>query len=253
MESQQSQTWFDIAKKVNALLGLPGARERFRDCVKEATAEWQRRSDTKQKRKEARTEAVKTTGIPLPTSEESSRLPPNPMDGSFSWSAFIPDRSAPDQRSPWIAWLPAELSPDLDPDDSPPLPVPEDREVSLAERYAVLAAVWDARWMGDEKIDPWRRWRQSRPGVMGEEKYKEYKREGMPGIAYALLVSLVGLTTGDAPTGRLSEKDAVIVQTWLADVDADLARQGEVESANDRAPFGFPTPPQQPKSQPRER
>jgi hypothetical protein len=150
------------------------------------------------------------------------------------------------------AWLPAELSPDLDPDDSPPLPVPENREVSLAERYAVLAAVWDARWTGDEKIDPWRRWRQSRPCVMREEEYKKYKREGMPGIAYALLVSLVELTSGDAPTDRLSEKDAVIVQTWIANVAADLEAAAAQTAAeqNERAPLGFllPSPAAKPSA-----
>jgi hypothetical protein len=150
----------------------------------------------------------------------------HPKDGSFRFQGFIPDPNAPGQQSVKQAWLPAELSPDLDPDDSPPLPVPENREVLLAERYAVLAAVWDAHWTGDEKIDPWWGWRQSRPGLMNEEEYKEYKREAMPGIAYALLVSLVGPTNDDAPTVRLSEKDRVIVQTWLADVaGAELATQ----------------------------
>ena len=120
------------------------------------------------------------------------------------------------------AWLPAELSPDLDPDASLPLPIPENRAVSLAERYAVLAVVWDVHWDGDEKLDPWREWQHCRPGLMSAEEYARYKKEGMPGIPYAMLVSLVGHTTGNAPTGRLSEKDAVIVQTWLADVEADL-------------------------------
>jgi hypothetical protein len=198
--------------------------------VKEAVAEWERRSDAKQKRKDARTKALKTKARKYKRIEGAGPRPPKPRTASFYYAEAIPARGRFNRlRTPakiTEAWLPAELSPDLDPDDSPPLPVPEDREVSLAERYAVLAAVWNARWNGDEKIDPWRRWRQSRPCVITKEEYKEYKREGMPGLAYALLVSLVGLTTDDAPTDRLSEKDALIVQTWLAKVQTDLTKDG---------------------------
>ncbi len=128
----QSQAWFDIARKVHALLAVSGARERFRERVKEAAAEWLGRFDAKQKREEARREAVRITGVPC----GSGRLPADPKDGSFHWSVDFHE-GGPRME----AWLPADLSPDLDPDDSLPLPVPAKREVSLAERYAVLAAV----------------------------------------------------------------------------------------------------------------
>lgn len=136
MASQQSQAWFDIAREVDSLLASPGVRERFRERVKEAAAEWLRRFDEKRQREEARSEAVKQTGVPY----GSGRLPADPRDGSFHWLEDLHDGGPPLE-----AWLPAELSPDLS-DDSLPLPVPAKRGVSLAERYAVLAAVWDARW-----------------------------------------------------------------------------------------------------------
>jgi len=238
MAPQPSQTWFDIARKVNALLGLPGAREHFRERVEEAAAEWQRRSDAKRKREEARSETLKTEAPKFkrkwPRRRKASQPPPKrkrnfPQPGSllpkpegsfyFAEKILAPNTGydpRTDNRSFLEAWLPAELSPDLDPDDSLPLPVLENREVSLAERYAVLAAVWDARWEGDEKINSW-------PGPYDQMEREEYKREGLPGSAYELLVFLVRPTKGDAPTVRLRKKDRAIVQTWIADVEADLA------------------------------
>jgi hypothetical protein len=91
----------------------------------------------------------------------------------------------------------------LDPDVSLPLPVPDEREVSLADRYAVLAAVWDAGWKGDEKINPW-----------ADDKYCP------EAVWYWRLVH------ADDPafsTGGLSNQDAAIVRAWTADVEADLA------------------------------
>ena len=73
-------TWSYIAKGVNKLLRIPGARERFRLKIKR----------------------------------------PRPS-GSGERDVVLP-----------IKWV-----------------------VSLAEQYAVLAAVWDAIWNGKEKIDPW--------------------------------------------------------------------------------------------------
>ena len=163
MASQQSPKWFGIAQKVDGLLSLPSAKERFRERVKEAAAEWRRRFDAKREREEARSKAVKRTGVPYRVRAEAlvripapgtkivrpggkrrvapARRAKRPKDGSFHWLEDFHDGDPPME-----AWLPAELSPDLDPDDSPPLPVPSKREVSLAERYAVLAAVWDAHW-----------------------------------------------------------------------------------------------------------
>jgi hypothetical protein len=240
MESQQSQAWFTIAKQVDALLRLPGAKERFRERVREAATEWQRRSDGTLRREIDRSEALERLGGPSHTLApfQPDPLPPDPRDGSFRFEGYgrrhdadgaIDPRKPPDVLQ---AWLPAELSPDLDPDASLPLPVPENRAVSLAERYAVLAAVWDGHWDGDEKLDPWRGWQHCRPGLMSEEEYARYKQEGMPGIAYAMLVNLIGLTKGDAPTVRLSERDRAIVDTWIADVTADLGNGGGDDSAD---------------------
>jgi hypothetical protein len=194
MESQQSQPWFEIAQKVHALLAVPGAKERFRDRVGDAAAEWLRRFDAKRQREEARSEAVKRTGVP----HGSGRLGADPKGGSFYWLEDFHDGTPPLE-----AWLPAALSPHLDPDDSPPLPVRAERAVSLNEQYAVLAAVWDARWTADEKINPW-----------GDD---EFCREGN---CYWFLVHADHLDV--CPSG-LSDQDAAVVQTWIANVETDLA------------------------------
>ena len=118
---------------------------------------------------------------------------------------------------------------DLDPDVSPPLPVP-DREVSLAERYTVLAAVWDAVWKGAAKIDLW-----------PEMRWPD-EREGIP---YKLLVCTVHDDHNNSeqpiyqhkPSARTTAKDRGMVWTWLADVESDLT-SGNPAAAD--APTGKP-------------
>ncbi len=194
MAPQRVPTWFEIAQQVDTLLALPGARERFQQRVKEAAAEWLQRSDQKQQREEARHEAVKRTGVPY----GSGLLPVNPKDGSFHWLEDFHDGKPPIE-----AWLSAKLSPDLDPDDSLPLPVPSGREVSLADRYAVLAAVWDAHWKGNKKISLW-----------GDDDFCQ------EGFRYWFMVHANNPNL--YPEG-LSDQDAAIVETWIADVEADLS------------------------------
>ena len=201
MAPEHSQ-WFDIAQKVKAVLTLPGAKERFRERVIEAAAEWQRRSDEKRKREGARTEVVKRTGVP----RGSGPLSSDPKNGSFRWGVRIPG-----EQSPREAWLPADLSPDLDPDDSPPLPVPENREVSLAERYAVLAVIWNVYWPGDAKIDPY----PDRGTWVGD-------RFELEGLGYHLLVKRVQDAKDNAPNSPFSDQDLAIMETWIDDVKADL-------------------------------
>lgn len=198
MDSQQAKAWFEIAQKVDALLAAPGARERFRERVEEAAAEWLRRFNEKGQREDDRTKALRRLGVPV----GAGRLSPDPGDGAFHWVEAIAGSGASGGRSPLEAWLPAGLSPNLDPDDSLPLRVPAKRDVSLAERYAVLGAVWDAHWRGDDKIDPWA---------------GEYSREA---VWYLRLVH------ADDPafsTEGPSNQDAAIVRTWIDDVQADLA------------------------------
>lgn len=209
MESQQSRAWFGIAQKVDALLALPGARERFQERVKEAAAESLRRSDLKRQREEARIEALKRTGVPY----RAGRLPADPKDGSFYELQDLHD-GGPDLE----AWLPADLSRDLDPDDSPPLPVRDKPEVSLAERYAVLAAVWDVHWKGDRKLNPW------------------FEDENCPEAIWYW--SLLRADDPRLSGARLTNEDAAIVQTWIDDVEADLASstsaKGNQDGTDDR-------------------
>ena len=111
---------------------------------------------------------------------------------------------------------PRQVATRVDPDPSLPLPIHENRVVSLAERYAVLAVVWDVYWDGDEKLDPWPKRQHCRSSPMSAEEYARYKQEEMPGLAYKMLVILVEHTKRDARTDRLSEKDREIVGTWIA-------------------------------------
>jgi hypothetical protein len=215
MESQQSPSWSGIAQKVNALLALPGARERFEERVKEAAAESLRRSDLKLQREEARIEALRQTGVPY----EAGHLPADPKDGSFCELQDLHDGGAPLE-----AWLPAELSPDLDPDDSPPPPVP-DREVSPAERYAVLAAVWDVHWRGDKKLNPWIEDENCPEAIW----YWSLLRAGDPRLAGA----------------RLTDEDAAVVQTWIDDVEADLP-SGTTPAQGDQDVMGDGKAPETP-------
>lgn len=220
MESQQSQAWFDIADKVDALLALPGARERFRERLEEAAADWLCRSDEKQKGEKARHELAYRAGVPhapLFDADRQSEKAGTNCENSFQWVGYIQDPSEPSHTFPWQARLPAELSPDLDPDDSLPVPIP-DRVVSLAERYAALAAVWDVYWKGDEKIGPWHI-RDQKPALMEREEFKRSLQGSGP--YYLWLTCEIEHTKGDAPTNRLDETDRAIVETWLADVEAD--------------------------------
>lgn len=222
MESQKSLTWFGIARRVDALLLSPGARERFRQQVEEAAAEWQRRDDAREERKKARTKSLKRLAHRYKRFPDGyGPLLPKPRRASFFWQEIFRDL----RKSTEIvkeAWLPAELSPDLDPDNSLPLPVP-DRKVSPAERYAVLAAVWDVHWRGEEKLDPCPRphtqmWHEEFKGRLAEIAY------------YANL--LVKVRVRADGTCRLSKEDRAIVQTWIAGVEGGVYQAAAVRGVS---------------------
>jgi len=224
MEAQQVQAWFGIAQRVNDLLARPGARERFRERVREAAAEWLRRYEEKRKREETRHELAYRVGAPdHPLFDANRQGDKAGMDreNSFLWAGYITNPSEHGHSFPWQARLPAELSADLDPDDTFPLPVP-DREVSLAERYAAVGAVYDALWRGDERIDPWAGlpWPKR-----SDPQADQSAREGI--VFYKLgLVHLIHCAVDEEParpSDQLGERDRAAVESWLADVEADLA------------------------------
>lgn len=141
--------WLELAAAVHKFASQPAFMARFRERVKEAAAEWLRQFDAKRQREEARSEVVRREGVP----HGAGHLPPDPRDGSFHWLESVSDAGPANERVVLEAWLPAELSPDLDPDDTLSLPVP-DRPVSLAEKCAALLAIYDAHWRGEKKIGP---------------------------------------------------------------------------------------------------
>ena len=114
---QRPLTWLGVAQEVDALLRLPGAKERFREQIKRAAAGWLRRIDEEQRREEARLEAVKQTGVPCFIRAEAiaagidqskvKEIPTDPKDGSFHCIRIIrgtytlpPDMAPPDQENP---------------------------------------------------------------------------------------------------------------------------------------------------------
>jgi hypothetical protein len=189
----QSQVWLDIVEEVKRLLDLPGARDRFAEQVKQAAAEWLQRFNEKQQRKEERSTAVRRTGVP----HGSGRLPAHPGDQSFHWLEDFHDGTPPLE-----AWLPSDLDPVKDPDTGYPVPIPK-RELSLAERYAVLVAVYDAREVGEGTFGHW----------FGDELSRED----------TYFWNLVIACNPETCHVELSDPNARTIRSWIAEVESDLS------------------------------
>lgn len=73
----------------------------------------------------------------------------------------FPNESIPDNTNHYFEYdfeveclIPIELSPGHDPNFDLPLPIP-DRELTVAEKFAALSALYDAHWKSAKKIAPW--------------------------------------------------------------------------------------------------
>ena len=103
-----------------------------------------------------------------------------------------------------------------------PCPSPASGRYRLPSGTRVLGTIWEALWGGDEKLDPWvgRSW----PEPSDPEADRSI-RGGLPFFSLGL-VRLVQCAKDKTPTCRPSERlrksDRMIVETWLADVEADL-------------------------------
>ncbi len=78
----------------------------------------------------------------------------------------------------------------------------------------MLAAVWDACWGSEEKIDPWHLSEQPLPLPDGR-----LSRDDEAAVVYRELVLKV-------LRNEVSGKYAAFVASWIADVEADLAKSG---------------------------
>jgi len=128
------------------------------------------------------------------------------------------------------AWLPPVMSPENDPRIDGPLPVPRSA-VTLAEKYAALAAIYDACWAGSEKIAPWgvsNSGKSVAPWLPDARKPQQRKASRSASWYYHLVRAARGLSPGSVP----------IVRNWLADVEADLAPKKSALEAGKRGDEG---------------
>jgi|GEM_PF-6697023 len=119
------------------------------------------------------------------------------------------------------AWLPDDMSEDNDPPTDGPLPVSEKEEdTSLNFKYAGLAAIYDAHWAGSERIAPWGI--VTRDGKVNPASGlpSEWKTRAKPG-SYRAATWYWQLVMS---AKELDDKNATIVASWVADVEADLAK-----------------------------
>jgi hypothetical protein len=188
--SPSFDAWFDIAEKFTRLLQQPYKRDGIQTLMAVAAKEWWDIFHWKDACEKGRRRYVKRYGVEC----RSGLLPRHPKKNSFHWVENFHD------GSPLMeAWLPARLSPEFDPDDSPPLPIPK-RTTSPAERATVLAAVWDAMWRGSKHLSIWADDDDSRVA-----------------LRYWLMVRAVR-------KGEAIAEDAAIVVTWIEDVKSELLR-----------------------------
>jgi hypothetical protein len=191
-----------IAIEIESLLRRPGVKERFQEHIHQAAGAWVRQHDDQRQREQARANAMLDTGVPY----NSGQLPEKPSPSHFHWV------HEPHDGSPVLeAWLPAELSPDLDPSDSLPLPIPR-RILTTAEICTVLAAIWDAH-EPEETLNPW---------------VGTYSREG---TLYANLVHV-------AKTDAIETLPIERVKAWVDDVKAALLINGEDPKSTPTRPAG---------------
>jgi hypothetical protein len=256
----RSPSLFDVAGQVDNLLRRFDSLEYFRARVREAASEHVAHKRAAQKRESAWVaflvengtwEELKTTPTERPAGQDVfwwsfrflgiTRLPvperPGPNASGQDWEAWVraaepffrelqesgfplgahtkPDEKWYEYEFEVEAWLPKTLN---EPEDvhaaDTPLPVPK-RTITLVGRYAGLAAVHDAHWRGSELIAPW--------GVnsRGDEDWPtpllppEDRDSSTASMWYRKQV----MTAKD-----LGAKDAIAVASWLANVEADMAK-----------------------------
>lgn len=126
------------------------------------------------------------------------------------------------RQSVW-GWVPPELCEGKRPEEQFPLPIPDDRDLSIEEKYAVVAAIHDRCGKG-ARINPW----PLPPLDIGIDKQIGWQVK-VGGTAYHALLS-------DVPKIKLLEEDDFL--SMLEDVEADLAAQ---ESPNGTKLHGNPS------------
>jgi hypothetical protein len=83
-----------------------------------------------------------------------------PPEQGWKWEMFILHRGASrearaDRDATIVGWVPPDLSFDVEPEINHPLPLSADHQLTVEEKYVILAAVYDVGRKGTERIPPW--------------------------------------------------------------------------------------------------
>ena len=229
----------DVVTRVADLIHRPNALDIFRKQIRQAADE---RLEVQALGKQ-RTENRRSHALEHGTVVEGKDHPPRPEKNLVHWIETVhgttkrpkrmdegqlfktlqqqgfPDEPPKEGRAKddvisyeysFEVWLPEELGPEYDPATNDPLPVPQ-RPVSLAEKYAALAAIYDAYSRGSEKIAPWG------TDVRGEKPVPENgDGASKPAMWYFLLVHGASESEDDLKSTASS------LGLWLKNVTEDL-------------------------------
>ncbi|MDA7924852.1 hypothetical protein N9B60_05570 [Mariniblastus sp.] len=243
-DSQSTDERLKIAVEIDSLLRRPNGREIFRKYTRQAAQQYMAAREKLQLREKRRLEELKKNGV-LHSVEEL----PSPPDGDKSkwlewvetvrgsWSGTVgAEASTPPNRLAEFhlikelkfpkdidgnceyafdlhGWIPEELSQKHDPSVDLPLPIP-DRMLGLIEKFAGLSALYDAWFLGTEKIAPWGTVDPNKSEVRSGLTHGISEEEAFQASWYYHLVEAAKVfEAGEMPC----------IRTWLTDVQSQLA------------------------------
>jgi hypothetical protein len=202
-------------------------RDRFREMVLRCMEDLIRRRDNLEDFERRRQKHFEQKVLAEPRLQDEAAGPPQP---DWCWEFHNRHRPTTDAERTIKGWTPPDLSRECWPNADLPLPLPigrdgePGRELDLAEKYAVLAAVHDCFCNNVEPVDLWRNERESlsvEDFLRGAES-----NPSMPGMLYPALVAAV------REISQLdSERDLEPLADYLADVKDDLEKQAQQNGA----------------------
>lgn len=244
-DSQSTDERLKIAVEIDSLLRRPNGREIFKKYTRQAAQQYMAAREKLQLREKRRLEELKKNGV-LHSVEEL----PSPPDGDKSkwlewvetvrgsWSGTVgAEASTPPNRLAEFhlikelkfpkdidgnceyafdlhGWIPEELSQQHDPSVDLPLPIP-DRMLGLIEKFAGLSALYDAWFLGTEKIAPWGTVDPNKSEVRSGLTHGISEEEAFQASWYYHLVeSAKVFEVGEMP----------FIRTWLTDVQSQLLK-----------------------------
>jgi len=136
-----------------------------------------------------------------------------PPDQGWEWETFVvhdvtTQTADSGEHAIVSGWVPPELSISAEPEISHPLPLNREHQLTIEEKYTVLAAVYDVGRKGTEEIPPWE-W----PKSWGEEG-------AFPNAKRCIFFEGVCRSVSE-----LNPDDEGWLRTFLDDVTKDIERQ----------------------------